>query len=204
MQFPIQHEKKMTLSMIYSHMKLIGLKNMPDFGKFPMLLPIFIAQARCSVRKPSSSKDFWPWARREILAQHGLQPQNSTCSAGWGWGGGKRRKENGEVWRNTGCARHTSIMNQCDFPVTMKLQGGARGNTHTQTPNSWNLQAGDWWWDLGHRFGAELFTSKQRGHLKNPWALFLPCCLKHPYFSLFKERCSTICVSTPNKKMWLD
>lgn len=45
MQFPIQHEKKMTLSMIHSHMKFKGFKNVPDFGKFPMFLHNFIAQA---------------------------------------------------------------------------------------------------------------------------------------------------------------
>lgn len=45
MQFPIQHEKKMTLSMIHSHMKFKGSKNVPDFGKFPVLLHNFIAQA---------------------------------------------------------------------------------------------------------------------------------------------------------------
>lgn len=89
MQFPIQHEKKITLSMIHSHMKFKGFKNVPDFGKFPVLPHSFIAQVRCSVRKPSSSRLLTMGKERNPgvqggLAQHGLQPQNSVCNAGWG------------------------------------------------------------------------------------------------------------------------
>lgn len=66
MQVPIHYEKKMSLSVIHSHMKFKGFKNITDSGKFPMLLHSFIAQVRWLVRKSSSSKGFWPWAGREI------------------------------------------------------------------------------------------------------------------------------------------
>lgn len=48
----------MTLSMIHSHMKFIGFKNVPDFGKVPMLLPSLIAWARCSVKNPIAQQRF--------------------------------------------------------------------------------------------------------------------------------------------------
>lgn len=60
MQFPIQHEKKMTLSMIHSHMKFKGFKNVPDFGKFPMFLHNFIARASVQLESwaPAKTSDY--------------------------------------------------------------------------------------------------------------------------------------------------
>lgn len=102
MQFHIQHEKKITLSMIHSHVKFKVFKNVLDFGKFPMLLHSFISQVRRWVRKTSSSKDFYHEQERNPrvqggLAQHGLQWQNSICNAAWGWGGGKRMGKSEET-----------------------------------------------------------------------------------------------------------
>lgn len=122
------------------------------------------------------------------LAQYSLWSQNRACNAEQELGGEKRRKDNVKVCKNMGCARDTIRVNQCDFPLTMKLQEGPNGNTHMQTLNSWNLWTGEGWWDSGHRFGLKLSISKQHNHLKNPWTLFLPCCLKHPYFSPFNAQ----------------
>lgn len=67
MQFPIQHEKKMTLSMIHSHMKFKGFKNVLDFGKFPMFLHNFVAQATVQLESSAPAKTAGTcWARREI------------------------------------------------------------------------------------------------------------------------------------------
>lgn len=105
MQFPIQHEKKMSLSMIHSHMKFKGFKNVPDFRKFPMFLPNFIAQASVQLESwaPAKAADYgqgeksqgieWPNSRSSV--QQGVQPQDSLCNTGGGWKGGK--KGNGEV-----------------------------------------------------------------------------------------------------------
>lgn len=57
MQFPIQHENKITLSVIHSHMKFKGFKNVPDFGKF---LHNFIAQASVQLESwvPAETADY--------------------------------------------------------------------------------------------------------------------------------------------------
>lgn len=152
-----------------------------------MMLNSFIAQVSCSVRKPSSSKDFWPWARREILgcrvAQHSTVC-NLRIVCAMLVGGEEVEREGKSMDKSEekqdvqeAPAEWISVISG-NHEVTREAKGQhPDANFKFLKPSGRRGVVG-----LGQQIWGWVVTSKQHGHLKNPWTLFLPCCLERLYF----------------------